>query len=80
MYCYSKIGSGSVFDYIVGHPSTEMETLIKLGKIGLGVCMTVIPGTYAFTESVGYVARVDGISMQVCVMLICYLMEGFLEL
>ncbi|XP_056000653.1 mitochondrial inner membrane protease subunit 2-like isoform X2 [Ostrea edulis] len=41
-----------------------METLIKLGKIGLGVGMTVIPGTYAFTESIGYVARVDGVSMQ----------------
>ena len=42
------------------------ETLIKAGKIGLGVCMTAIPGAYAFREGVGYVAKVDGISMQVC--------------
>lgn len=64
--------------YLVGQPSTEMETLIKLGKIGLGVGMTVIPGTYAFTESIGYVARVDGVSMQVRVMLIYGFMEVFL--
>ena len=42
------------------------ETLIKAGKIGLGIFMTAIPGAYAFREAVGYVARVDGFSMQVC--------------
>lgn len=40
------------------------ETLIKAGKVCLGVVMTTIPGMYAFREAVGYVARVDGISMQ----------------
>ena len=42
------------------------ETLTKDSKIGLGVFMTAIPGSYAFREAVGYVVRGDGISMQVC--------------
>ena len=42
------------------------ETQIKTSKTGLGVFMTAIPGAYAFREAVGYVARVDGFSMQVC--------------
>lgn len=56
------------FEYFfVGWLSTIMrETLIKAGKVCLGVVMTTIPGMYAFREAVGYVARVDGISMQVC--------------
>ena len=40
-------------------------TLIKADKTGLGVFMTAIPGNYVFREAVGYVARSDGISMQV---------------
>ena len=42
------------------------ETLIKVSKKGLGVFNTAISGAYAFLEAVGYVARVDGISMKMC--------------
>ncbi|XP_062610458.1 mitochondrial inner membrane protease subunit 2-like isoform X1 [Saccostrea cucullata] len=40
------------------------ETLKTICKIGLGVTMTAITGFYALEESIGYVSRVDGISMQ----------------